>query len=110
MAQETEIKLKISDVRSLHRALKRIGARPVGRGTGRVHEWNVIFDTPEGGLAKHGQLLRMRTETAEPKSKRGKPTSGQRILLTFKRPVVEGTSASGSAQANHRHKVREEIE
>ena len=110
MAQEIEIKLRISDQKAFKRTLKRLGARPIGGGSGRVHEWNVIFDTPEGGLAKHGQLLRIRTETPEPKSKRGKPTSGQRILLTFKRPVVEGTSASGSAQANHRHKVREEIE
>jgi len=38
MAKETEIKLKISDVRALHRALKRMGVRPVGSGTGRVHE------------------------------------------------------------------------
>jgi adenylate cyclase class 2 len=107
MAQEIEIKLRINDQKAFRRTLKRLGARPVGGGSGRVHEWNVIFDTPEGGLAKHGQLLRIRTET---KPKKGKPTSGQRTLLTFKSPVVKGTSASGSSPETHRHKVREEIE
>jgi adenylate cyclase class 2 len=110
MAQEIEIKLRISDQKAFRRTLKRLGARPVGGGSGRVHERNVIFDTPEGGLAKHGQLLRIRTETPETKPKKGKPASGQRTLLTFKRPLVKGTSASGSSQETHRHKVREEIE
>jgi adenylate cyclase class 2 len=110
MAQEIEIKLRISDPKSLMRTLKRLGAHPVSRGTGRVRELNVIFDTPEGGLAKHGQLLRIRTETPEAKSKKSKPTPGQRTLLTFKRPPVKGVAPSGSAQENHRHKVREEIE
>jgi adenylate cyclase, class 2 len=110
MAQEIEIKLRISDQKAFRRTLKRLGARPVGGDSGRVHEWNVIFDTPEGGLAKHGQLLRIRTETPETKPKRGRPALGQRTLLTFKRPLVKGTPASLSSQENHRHKVREEIE
>jgi adenylate cyclase, class 2 len=110
MAQEIEIKLRISDLKALMRTLKRLGARPVGRGSGRVHELNVIFDTPEGGLAKHGQLLRIRTETPEAKSKKGKAGSGQRTLLTFKRPPVVGAAGAASAQENHRHRVREEIE
>src|SRR5580658_9126637 len=63
MAQETEVKLRISDAKAFKCALKRLEARAVGRGSGRVREWNVIFDTPDGGLAKHGQLLRIRTET-----------------------------------------------
>jgi adenylate cyclase class 2 len=110
MAQEIEIKLRVSNPKALTRRLKRLGARPVSGGSGRVHELNVIFDTPEGGLAKHGQLLRIRTETPVAKSKKSKPTPGLRTLLTFKRPPGDGTSASGSAQGNHRHKVREEIE
>jgi adenylate cyclase class 2 len=110
MAQEIEIKLRISDQKALKRALKRLGARQVGRGSGRVHEWNIIFDTPEGGLAKHGQLLRIRTETPAAISKKTKSASGQRTLLTFKRPLVGGASPSGSVQENHRHKVREEFE
>lgn len=110
MAQEIEIKLRISDQRTLKHALKRLGARTVGGGSGRVHEWNVLFDTPQGNLASRGQLLRIRTETPEPATKKGKQGSRQRILLTFKRPLVEGTPAAGSSQENHRYKVREEFE
>ncbi|MHB8503812.1 MAG: class IV adenylate cyclase [Candidatus Acidiferrales bacterium] len=110
MAREVEIKLKISDAKALKRALKRLDARPAAGGSGRVHEWNVIFDTPQGGLAKHGQLLRIRTETPEAKSKKSKAAPGQRTLLTFKRPLVAGTALPGSKQENHRHKVREEFE
>ena len=110
MAQEIEIKLRISDQKAFRRTLKRLGARPAGEGSGRVHEWNVIFDTPEGGLAKHGQLLRIRTETPETKPKKGQPASDRRTLLTFKRPLAKGASASGSPPETHRHKVREEIE
>ena len=67
-------------------------------------------DTLERGLAKHGQLLRIRTETPAAISKKSKSASGQRTLLTFKRPLVDGASPSGSLQENHRHKVREEFE
>jgi len=50
MARETEIKLRISDVRAFHRALKRIGACPAGLGKSKVHEENVIFDTRRAAL------------------------------------------------------------
>src|SRR5580704_16737450 len=110
MAQEIEIKLKISDPNSLSVRLKRLGAHLVGGGTGRVHEWNVIFDTPDGSLAKRGQLLRIRTETPERASKKSSKAPAQRVLLTFKRPVSAQAATSGSAQDNHRHKVREEFE
>jgi len=110
MPQEIEIKLKIDDVKTLRRALKRLGARPVGSASGRAHQWNVIFDTPDGGLAKHGQLLRIRTETPQPAGRRLKSNKKQRTLLTFKRPVSSGKAHSGSARENHRHKVREELE
>jgi adenylate cyclase class 2 len=110
MAQETEIKLRIANTKAFKRTLKRLGARLVGEGSGRVHEWNVIFDTPDGGLAKHGQLLRIRTETSEGTSKNSKKAPAKRILLTFKRPLVQGKARSVGAQENHHHKVREEIE
>jgi adenylate cyclase class 2 len=109
MARETEIKLKINDVRAFQRKLKRLGARLVGAGTGRVHEENVIFDTPQGGLAKHGQLLRIRRETPEC---RGKPQKGElkhRVVLTFKRPI-ERNAAEASGGSPRSYKVREEIE
>ena len=110
MPQEIEIKLKISNPKALRRNLKRLAAQPLSAGWGRVHECNVIFDTPEGGLAKHGQLLRIRTEIPDAKSKGSKPVPGRRTLLTFKRPPAARQVARGSAPENHRHKVREEIE
>jgi adenylate cyclase class 2 len=110
MAQEIEIKLRISDPKALRLRLKRLGARLVGDGTGRVHEWNVLFDTPQGDLAKHGQLLRIRTETPEAKSKKSKTAPAKRVLLTFKRPIDARTPPSSSAQENHRYKAREELE
>jgi len=110
MAQETEIKLKISDVRAFHRALKRVGARPVGRGTGRVHEENAIFDTPEGGLAKHGQLLRIRTETLEGRGKAKARGEKQRIVVTFKQPLARPAATESRGTSRGRYKVRDEIE
>jgi len=110
MAQEIEIKLRINDPAALKRTLKRLGAHPVGGQTGRVHEWNVLFDTAQGDLAKHGQLLRIRTETPETKSRSGQGAVAKRVLLTFKRPVGAVTAPSTSAEGNHRHKVREELE
>ncbi|MGB7140506.1 MAG: class IV adenylate cyclase [Candidatus Acidiferrum sp.] len=110
MAQEIEIKLKIGDASAVKRTLKRLRAQNVGAGSGRVHEWNVIFDTPQGGLAKHGQLLRIRTETPEADSKKRNAIRGQRTLLTFKRPVAGESAASEYSGKVPRHKVREEFE
>lgn len=107
MGQETEIKLKIEDVRAFLRALKRMAARPVGSATGRVHEENVIFDTPDGGLAKHGQLLRIRTETPEVRGKTKAASSKQRHVVTFKQPPLQPDSGYGR---HGRYKVRDEIE
>lgn len=101
MANEREIKLLVEDEKALKKALARMLAKPVGAGDGRVHELNVIFDTPQGGLAKHGQLLRIRKETPTEKGRKG---GEPRIVLTFKKPAM---AAEGDG---HGHKVREEIE
>jgi len=101
MASEREIKLRVNDVKTLKRALKRLSAKLVGAGDGRVHEWNVIFDTPQGGLAKHGQLLRIRRETPQGKKKKGEKA---RIILTFKQPAV------GASDDKYGHKIRDEFE
>lgn len=101
MANEREIKLQVRDVKALKKALARLKAKPASTGSGRVHEQNVIFDTPQGGLAKHGQLLRIRTETPEAKSRKSKTP---RVVLTFKKPAL---AAEGDGRG---HKVREEIE
>jgi adenylate cyclase, class 2 len=113
MPPEIEIKLRISNPKSFLRTLAKLGAKPISP---RVHENNLIFDTPDGGLAKHGQLLRIRTESPTPatKTKGKKPakksgrSSGERYLLTFKSPpeqmAILPTTPPG------RHKVREELE
>jgi adenylate cyclase, class 2 len=126
MPDETEIKLKIRDLKAFQRILKRLGAKPVGSSTGRVHEENLIFDTPDGGLAKHGQLLRLRTETAAPPSKKStkakksrkaspatssKSSMPAREILTFKRPTAQQAAAPSSRYpAFGSHKIRDEIE
>src|SRR2546421_11011679 len=110
MAKETEIKLRITDVLAFHRTLKRIGARPAGPGTSKVHEENVIFDTPQGGLAKHGQLLRIRTETPEVRGKSKKSAPKQRVILTFKQPATRLAVAEMEGVSYGSYKVRDEIE
>lgn len=102
MAKETEIKLAVRDIKAFERKLKKLGGKPVKAGNGRVHELNVIFDTPDGGLAKHGQLLRIRTESVQSVGKKDKP---RRVMLTFKQPAVRALDDDGS-----RFKIREETE
>jgi adenylate cyclase, class 2 len=110
LARETEIKLKIGDVPAFHRALERIGAVPAGPGTSRVHEENLIFDTPKSGLAKKGQLLRIRTETPELPGE-SRPTDPQkRVVLTFKQPIASAPDAELKGPPHGPYKVREEIE
>ena len=106
MARETEIKLRVSGLPAFHRALKRIGARLAGPGTSKVHEQNVIFDTPQGGLAKHGQLLRIRTESPVARGKSPASRAKQRVVLTFKQPAGAGLDSAFAGS----YKVREEIE
>ena len=106
MSRETEIKLKIDDPRSFLRALKKLGAKVVSP---RSHELNLIFDTPDGGLAKHGQLLRIRTETPAARGKNSFKSSS-RSLLTFKSPPDQLAMGPAAPRADRRHKVREEIE
>jgi adenylate cyclase class 2 len=102
MAKETEIKLSVRDIKAFERKVKKLGGKAAGAGNGRVHELNVIFDTPDGGLAKHGQLLRVRTETPQATGKKAGPG---RVVLTFKQPAVRSVDEEGS-----RFKIREETE
>jgi adenylate cyclase class 2 len=119
MANETEIKLHVKDLRAFLAKLKALGAGQVSRdpagggANGRVHERNVLFDTPKDGLRKRGALLRIRTETRT-KSTRG-GARAKRVLVTFKRPVRSGRTVTARGKsmgsgAVGRHKVREEIE
>jgi len=106
MGNETEIKLKIDDPRAFQRALKRLGARPFSKQHVRIREENILFDTTDSSIAKAGQLLRIRTELREGK---GKKPSGQRFVVTFKRPVDEPTHREAAA-LHRNYKVREELE
>jgi adenylate cyclase class 2 len=99
MGKEREIKLRIADLAALRRALRKLGARVVKP---RLHERNVLFDTPERSLASREQLLRIRTELPVGRARKG----GPRSPVTFKRPAV----IPGSSKRDERHKVREEIE
>jgi adenylate cyclase class 2 len=110
MATEIEIKLAIRDGKKLARALKRLGAKPVNAKAPRMHEMNLIFDTPDGGLAKHGQLLRIRTEVPAPAKKGSKSNVAGRTLLTFKSPPEALAIGDLGPAEDRRHKVREEIE
>lgn len=75
-----------------------------------MHEENIIFDTPQGGLAKHGQLLRIRTETPDNRTNPATAKRKRRVVLTFKRPVAHKARPQGGNDPSSIHKVREEIE
>ena len=110
MATEIEIKLAIRDGKKLARALKRLGAKPANAKAPRMHEMNLIFDTPDGGLAKHGQLLRIRRATPAPAKKGGRSNAAARTVLTFKSPPKELAIGDLGPAGDRRHKVRQEIE
>ena len=110
MATEIEIKLAIRDRKALQRALNRLSAKPANPKAPRVHEMNLIFDTPDGGLAKHGQLLRIRTETPASAKRGARGKVARRTVLTFKSPPEELAIGDVGHVGDRRHKVREEIE
>ncbi|HKE08765.1 MAG TPA: class IV adenylate cyclase [Candidatus Acidoferrum sp.] len=112
MPYETEIKLAIPDPKALQRRLKRLGVKPQNPKAPRVHEMNLLFDTPDGGLAKHGQLLRIRTESPAAAKKSPKVKTPSRTLLTFKSPPDQLAIGDlhHDGNPNRRYKIREEIE
>jgi len=111
---------------AFRKALKELKGKTVYRGSGRVHEMNLIFDTARRGLAKKAQLLRIRTETRVDNDGKNLQGPGTRAVLTFKRPVVAGPNfaeagvpggaapedadKSGTGGPASRHRVRDEIE
>jgi adenylate cyclase class 2 len=106
---EIEVKLRIPDGQRLLRHLARLKAKLT---RGRVHEMNTLYDTPDGDLARQGQMLRLRVERpaghADGAGKARKVAKEKPEIyawLTFKGPAK-------GAQANEpgRYKVREEHE
>src|SRR3989442_3453225 len=103
---EVEIKLRVANVAAVRRRLALARARPTANG--RVHEMNVLFDTPQGGFAKQGQLLRLRVERASGKVGKGGGAAKERAVLTYKGPAIKNTS--GGNGPRKRYKMREEVE
>jgi adenylate cyclase class 2 len=99
---EIEVKLSITSVAAARKKIGKLGAklvkREVGGKDGRVHELNILFDTPDGGFARHGQLLRVRVESSGGANSK----SAKRAVLTYKGP--------GEPQKEARFKVRDERE
>lgn len=99
---EIEVKLAMKDAAAARKKIAKLGAKPVrseiaGK-EGRVHELNTLFDTPDGGFARHGQLLRLRIESPPTVNRKTKPRS----ILTYKGPA--------GAHQGGRFKIREENE
>lgn len=96
------MKLSITSVAFARKKIAKLGAklvrREVGGKDGRVHEINILFDTPDGGFARNGQLLRVRVESAVGSANK----SAKRAVLTYKGP--------GEPQKEARFKVRDERE
>ncbi|HJY86951.1 MAG TPA: class IV adenylate cyclase [Candidatus Acidoferrales bacterium] len=104
--REIEIKLRVADVPGLRRRLVRLGLRPAQ--TGRVFERNTLFDTPQGGLAKHGQLLRLRRIELPHRQRGASKAAPDAALLTYKGPT-ERVAPPEVAPGRH-YKIRQEFE
>lgn len=100
---EIEVKLRVRDLAALRRRFSKLGIKAKAK-EGRVHEKNLLFDTPDGGLAKHGQLLRVRVSGAGNSTGSGKRGNAQAVL-TYKGPATRDAAVHAS-----RYKVREEFE
>ena len=72
--REVEIKLSLPSASQGRRLLRQAGFRVLRR---RVHEDNLVFDTPQGRLRSDGLLLRLRV-------------AGPVATLTFKGPPCKG--------------------
>ena len=104
---EIEVKLSMASVAAARKKIAKLGAklvrREVGGKDGRVHELNILFDTPDGGFARHGQLLRVRIESAGgANGKKASSKDAKRVVLTYKGP--------GEPQQQAGFKIREEKE
>jgi adenylate cyclase class 2 len=105
---EIEIKLRIGDRRGFLRQLGRLKAKLT---RARVHEMNTLYDTGDGQLARQGQMLRLRVESAASggrgagQRKVAKDRAASTGVLTFKGP-------ENGAETNipEPYKVREEHE
>ena len=108
------MKLRVPDKRRLLRQLAQLEPKLL---RARVHEMNTLYDTPDGNLARHGQMLRLRVERpasraqgAGRKRKRVSRKAGMPVLLTFKQPAKGGPAKGRKASKPGVYKIREENE
>jgi adenylate cyclase, class 2 len=99
VASEIEIKLRVADIPSLVRRLRRLGAT----NRGRVLERNTLYDTPASDFLRRGLLLRVRIETPAPSDQL--PGGSLRAVLAFKAPP-----SRHAPRASKRYKERLETE
>jgi len=96
-AREIEVKLRVADLPSLVRRLKRLGATQHGR----VLERNTLYDTPESDFRSRGRLLRLRIETSAPSTLI--PGGAKSAILTSKAPVPD------SNRSRYKEKFEREV-
>lgn len=89
--REIEIKLRVADLAEIIARIRGLGGRP----RGRVHEYNVLFDTPDSAIRESGCLLRLRTET--PKASRLVPAGPRGAWVTWKAPAPPRRKGAASA-------------
>src|SRR5690349_9497660 len=106
---EIEVRFRVADGARLMRQLARLKAKPT---RARVHEMNTLYDTADGNLSRHGQMLRLRVERpaarANGAGKRGKTATGKSESCTWL--TLKGPANGAKASELGRYKVREEHE
>jgi adenylate cyclase class 2 len=79
--REIEIKLRITDIPTILRKIKSLGAAPQPR----VLERNTLYDTPQSDFRRRDMLLRLRAET--PATRNARSARRERVILTSKAPL-----------------------
>ncbi len=102
---EIEIKLRVADLPTLIRRLRRLGA--VTRG--RVLERNTLFDTPDAAFRRQGRLLRFRIDA--PARSVFSPAGPSRAALTFKAPAPlrSGRGSRSAARPLYKEQLEREL-
>ena len=100
-SREIEIKLRVNDLPSMLRRLRKLAVQS----RGRVHEHNTLFDTSGADIRRCGRLLRLRLETPAPHGW-APQRRHLRALLTSKAPLPR----QGRKSARPRYKERLERE
>jgi adenylate cyclase, class 2 len=108
--QETEIKLRVTDIPALRRRLKQLKARQI---LPRTHELNTLYDTPNRNLARRGQLIRIRVERTPSRSSKKLQSPSTEAKLTYKGPARNKSNEGAGhdrSKKKSRYKVKEEFE